>query len=150
MCTAIKIGGCFGRTLDLEYGYGEQVVLTPREFPLPMRHRPPLTDHYAIVGMATVAEGFPLYYDGVNEHGLGMAGLNFPHSGVYAPARDGDVASFELTVQDRGGGQGTLGGDTGVRYGVFCRLSSHPPALDGGGRHRVCRGGDGGAGVANL
>ena len=96
MCTAIKIGGCFGRTLDLEYGYGEQVVLTPREFPLPMRHRPPLTDHYAILGMATVAEGFPLYYDGVNEHGLGMAGLNFPHSGVYTPARDEDVASFEL------------------------------------------------------
>lgn len=96
MCTALHVHGCFGRTLDLEYGYGEQVVLTPRHFPLPMRHRPPLTAHYAILGMATVAEGFPLYYDGVNEHGLGMAGLNFPHSGVYTPAREGDVASFEL------------------------------------------------------
>ena len=96
MCTAIKIGDCFGRTLDLEYGYAEQVVATPRHFPLPMRHRPPLTAHYAIVGMATVANGFPLYYDALNEHGLGMAGLNFPHSGVYTPARDGDVASFEL------------------------------------------------------
>ena len=96
MCTAMTIGGCFGRTLDLEYGYAEQVVGTPRDFPLPLRHRPVLTRHYAMLGMATVAEGFPLYYDAVNEHGLGMAGLNFPHSGVYTPAQEGDVASFEL------------------------------------------------------
>ena len=96
MCTAMKIGGCFGRTLDLEYGYAEQVVACPRDFPLPLRHRSPLATHYAILGTATVAEGFPLYYDALNEHGLAMAGLNFPHSAVYVPARDGDVATFEL------------------------------------------------------
>lgn len=96
MCTAVHIHGCFGRTLDLEHTYGEQVVLTPRRFVLPMRHRPHLTEHYAILGMATVAQGFPLYYDGVNEKGLAMAGLNFPHSAVYPPPREGDVASFEL------------------------------------------------------
>lgn len=96
MCTAMNIHGCFGRTLDLEHTYGEQVVICPRDFPLAMRHRPALTEHYAIIGMATVAEGFPLYYDGVNEHGLGMAGLNFPHSGAYVAATEGDVASFEL------------------------------------------------------
>ena len=27
--------------------------------------------------MAFVSEGYPLYYDAVNEKGLGMAGLNF-------------------------------------------------------------------------
>lgn len=96
MCTALHVRGCFGRTLDLEYGYAEQVVGTPRRFTLPMRHRPDLTEHYAMLGMATVADGFPLYYDALNEHGLGMAGLNFPHSGVYVPAREGAVASFEL------------------------------------------------------
>ena len=94
MCTAMKIGGCFGRTLDLEYTYNEQVVLCPREFPLVMRHLPPLTRHHAILGMAAVAEGFPLYYDALNECGLAMAGLNFPHSGRYAA--EGEVASFEL------------------------------------------------------
>ena len=98
MCTAMKIGECFGRTLDLEYGYAEQVVLTPRNFPLPMRHRPALATHYAMLGMATVVDGFPLYYDAVNERGLAMAGLNFPHSGRYAPARQGDVTSFELIL----------------------------------------------------
>lgn len=98
MCTAMKIDDLFGRTLDLEYGYAEQVVLTPRDFPLAMRHLPPLTHHHAILGMATVAEGFPLYYDAVNEQGLAMAGLNFPHSGRYAPisGRANNVASFEL------------------------------------------------------
>ncbi len=96
MCTALHAHGCFGRTLDLEYTYAEQVVATPRHFPLPMRHRPALTEHYAILGIATVAEGFPLYYDAVNECGLAMAGLHFPHSGRYVPAAEGDVASFEL------------------------------------------------------
>ena len=96
MCTAMKIGDCFGRTLDLEYTYNEQVVLTPRQCPLGMRHRPDLTRHHAILGMATMAEGFPLYYDAVNEHGLAAAGLNFPHSGRYSAPKEGDVASFEL------------------------------------------------------
>ena len=81
MCTAMKIDGLCGRTLDLEYGYAEEVVLTPRDFPLRMRHRANMEHHYAILGMATVAEGFPLYYDAVNECGLAAAGLNFPHSG---------------------------------------------------------------------
>ena len=96
MCTALHVHGCFGRTLDLEYGYAEQVVACPRDFSLPMRHRPDLTRHHAILGMAMVAEGFPLYYDAVNEQGLAMAGLRFPHSAHYAPATEGSVASFEL------------------------------------------------------
>ena len=98
MCTALHAHGCFGRTLDLEYGYAEQVVATPRDVTLAMRHLPALTHHYAILGMATVAEGFPLYYDAVNERGLAMAGLHFPHSGRYAAAseRVDNVASFEL------------------------------------------------------
>lgn len=96
MCTALQAHGCFGRTLDLEYGYAEQVVICPQDFSLTMRHRPPLTHHHTLIGMATVAEGFPLYYDAVNECGLAMAGLNFPHSAVYAATQERDVASFEL------------------------------------------------------
>ena len=98
MCTALHVHGCFGRTLDLEYTYVEQVVATPRDFPLRWRHLPALEHHHAILGMATVAEGYPLYYDAVNERGLAMAELNFPHSGRYVPAAEGatNVASFEL------------------------------------------------------
>ena len=40
MCTAVSVFGknpCFGRNLDLEYSYGEEVVLLPRGFHLPFR-----------------------------------------------------------------------------------------------------------------
>ncbi len=33
--------------------------------------------HFAIIGTATVVDGYPLYYDALNEHGLCVAGLNF-------------------------------------------------------------------------
>lgn len=88
MCTAVryKTGDTyFGRTLDLEYGYREEVVITPRNFPLAFRRKAALETHYAIIGMATVAEEYPLYYEAANEHGLGMAGLNFPGNAHYFP-----------------------------------------------------------------
>lgn len=101
MCTAATYKTkCFyfGRNLDYERGFGEQVVITPRLFPLPMRHLPDLTRHYAMIGMASVQDGYPLYYDAVNEKGLCMAGLNFVRSAVYGPCAPGkaNVAQFEL------------------------------------------------------
>lgn len=101
MCTAISYFGnrhYFGRNLDVEAHHEEQVVTTPRNFPLPFRKLPPLNRHHAIIGIATVAEGYPLYYDAVNEHGLAMAGLSFPHSAHYFPYRQGadNVTPFEL------------------------------------------------------
>lgn len=101
MCTALSFHGCghfFGRTLDLEYSYNEAVTLTPRNFPLVFRRCPALSAHYAILGVAHTAQGFPLYYDAVNEKGLAMAGLNFPHSAHYQPVlpRRDSIAAFEL------------------------------------------------------
>ncbi len=98
MCTAISWQQYFGRTLDLEYSYEETVTITPRRFPLPFRRMPALERHYAMIGMAYVAEGYPLYYDAVNEKGLAMAGLNFPGNAVYRAeqAIAENIASFEL------------------------------------------------------
>lgn len=79
----------FGRNLDLEFSYEESVTVTPRNFPIPFRTKETLTHHQAIIGMAFVASGFPLYYDATNETGLSMAGLNFPGNGFFAdPASD--------------------------------------------------------------
>ena len=39
--------------------------------------------HFAIMGMGIINNNYPLYYDGVNEYGLCMAGLNFPDNAVY-------------------------------------------------------------------
>ena len=101
MCTAATYQTkdfYFGRTLDYEFSYGEQVVITPRKKPLAFRHLAALENHYAMIGMAHVAEDYPLYYDAVNEKGLCIAGLNFVGNAVYrdcAPDKK-NVATFEL------------------------------------------------------
>lgn len=101
MCTAITYktkDAYFGRTLDIECSYGEEVIVTPRNFALSFRHTKGRGSHCAIIGMGTVREGYPLYYDAANEYGLGMAGLNFPTNACYFPLREGkeNVSPFEL------------------------------------------------------
>ncbi len=101
MCTAIawmKGEGYFGRTLDLEHSYGEGVVITPRQYPFVFRHVPAMNTHYALIGMAITAGEYPLYFDAVNEKGLGMAGLNFPGNAHFFEPADGvdNIAPFEF------------------------------------------------------
>lgn len=101
MCTAISFcvkDHYFGRNLDLEYAYNETVTVTMRNFPLPFRLAKSLDHHYAMIGMATVSENYPLYYDATNEHGLSMAGLNFPGNAVYLPPDDNkeNITPYEL------------------------------------------------------
>ena len=86
MCTAATYKTddfYFGRTLDYEFSYGDAVTVVPRNYPFKMRHAKSLDSHYAIIGMACSAFEHPLFYDGVNEKGLCMAGLNFVRSAVY-------------------------------------------------------------------
>ncbi|MDA9461963.1 Choloylglycine hydrolase [Enterococcus mundtii 3F] len=81
MCTSITYttnDHYFGRNLDLEVSYNEQVTITPRNYPFVYRKVPKQESHYAIIGMAAVVDNYPLYYDATNEKGLSMAGLNFP------------------------------------------------------------------------
>ena len=99
MCTAISFHGpehYFGRTLDYEHSFGEELVFTPRKFPLPFRQVPSLGHHFAILGMAHVADGYPLYYDAMNEKGLCMAGLNFVGFAAYNGKGRDQVAPFEF------------------------------------------------------
>ena len=101
MCTAIcyrSNASYFGRNLDLDRGYGEGVVITPRNYEINMRCEKPINSHYAMIGMATVVENYPLYYEATNENGLSMAGLNFPRNAVYHHFSAGktNIAPFEL------------------------------------------------------
>ena len=101
MCTAITYktkNFYFGRTLDHNFSYGEEITITPRNYPIPLRHTEALKQHYAVIGTAHVAGDYPLYYDGVNEKGLGMAGLNFVGNAVYQDqdASGKNVETFEL------------------------------------------------------
>lgn len=101
MCTAVTYKTkdfYFGRTLDYEFSYGEEITVTPRNYIFDFRHIGQLKSHYAIIGMAFVSEGYPLYYDAVNEKGLGMAGLNFVGNAAYKASVCGekDIAQFEF------------------------------------------------------
>ena len=101
MCTAISdTSGAhlFGRTLDLEFSYGERVVIAPREFPFEFRYEEGSTHHGAIIGMAHISDGYPLFYDAANEYGLAVAALNFPENAEYHEFTKGslNLASFEL------------------------------------------------------
>ena len=101
MCTAVTYktkDHYFGRNLDLEYSYYETVTITPRNFLLNFRKMGRLEKHYAMIGMAFVADGYPLYYDATNEKGLSAAGLNFPGNAHYKPYCKGkdNVTPFEL------------------------------------------------------
>lgn len=101
MCTAATYKTkdfYFGRTLDYEFTYGDEVTVTPRNYPFSFRSMGMMKNHYAIIGMAYVPEDYPLYYDAINEKGLGMAGLNFVGNADYKEKiQDKDnVAQFEF------------------------------------------------------
>ena len=74
MCTAICYGNrFFGRTLDYERSFGESLILAPRNC---------LTldggqAKYTAFGVGVIDMGEILFFDGVNECGLGGAALNF-------------------------------------------------------------------------
>ena len=94
MCTAISFltrDHYFGRNLDLEYHYNEKVVITPRKYPFQYRFEKPMRNHYAMIGMAIVKDGYPLYYDATNETGLSIAGLNFPGNAIYNGVKDNQI-----------------------------------------------------------
>ena len=101
MCTAATYqtkGFYMGRTLDYEFSYGDEITVTPRNYEFQFRHMGSVSSHYAMIGMAHVAGNYPLYYDAMNEKGLGMAGLNFVGNADFQEVDDtrDNVAQFEF------------------------------------------------------
>lgn len=101
MCTAFSVvagNHYFGRNLDLDHHYNEEITITPRGYHFPFRHASQPAAQYAMIGVATIVDGYPLYYDAVNEKGLCIAGLNFPGNAVYHPidSKRTNIASYEL------------------------------------------------------
>lgn len=101
MCTAITYKTkdfYFGRTLDYEISYEDEVTITPRNYEFNFRHKQNIKNHYAIIGMAYVTENYPLYYEAVNEKGLGIAGLNFVGNAQYNKKIKGkdNITQFEF------------------------------------------------------
>ena len=102
MCTCITYNNqgsfYFGRNLDLEYSFNERVVITPRNYSFTFYDGISSLNHPALIGMASVVNGYPLYAEAVNENGLCMAGLNFPGTAKYLKERKDmhNIAPFEF------------------------------------------------------
>lgn len=101
MCTALKYNSnnfFFGRTLDNDCAYKEEIVITPRRRKLCFREMGTIPAHHAILGVAYVVEGTPLYYDACNDKGLAMAGLNYVGNATFCKPECGkdNVATFEF------------------------------------------------------
>lgn len=96
MCTALNTNKSlhlFGRTLDFEHSFEEQVISTPRNFSYG-----DFLCSLSIIGVGRMEDGAALYFDGMNESGLCGAGLNFPTEAVYHSARSGctNLRSYQL------------------------------------------------------
>ena len=107
MCTGVRVSDndgnmYFGRNLDWTEGYGEKVVLTPKNYHYQSAFLGEQTPkNGAIIGMAIVVENTPLYFDCANEAGLAIAGLNFPGYAHYENDAVDDktnVAAYEFPL----------------------------------------------------
>ncbi|MGM9971748.1 MAG: choloylglycine hydrolase [Anaeroplasmataceae bacterium] len=101
MCTAATYktkDSYFGRTLDYEFSYGEEIVIVPRNYTFNYKKIDKVSSHYAIIGMAHVVDNHPLFYDAINEHGLGIAGLNFVGNAIYNDYKENkiNIAPYEI------------------------------------------------------
>ena len=121
MCTAITYKTkdfYFGRTLDLEYHYSESVTVTPRHYPLEFVNGVRMESHYAIIGVATVEKGYPLYYDAVNEKGLAAAGLAFLMLNLFTPPCFAAISAMSAELSSKKWFWAAIGLQFGTGYSV--------------------------------
>lgn len=86
MCTALtykKEKIYYGRNMDLDNSFNEEVVITPRNYKFNYKNGEIYQIKFSMIGMATVINNYPLYAEAINERGLFLAGLNFPKSAKF-------------------------------------------------------------------
>lgn len=100
MCTGISTfcnGHYFGRSLDISVSYPFEILVAPKDYQFPFFNHQ--NSHLSIIGMGIKKENYPFFFDGMNECGLGMAGLNFPNHAYYFKEKDVkkvNLAPYEL------------------------------------------------------
>lgn len=96
MCTSVFLkSGFFGRTLDYETSFGEEILFSPRG-----GFRFGQADNrYLMMGVGVMRGKTPMYFDGMNEFSLCAAALNFPGEAHYAMGEgipSGELIGFVL------------------------------------------------------
>lgn len=103
MCTAVEYRKnkiYFVRNLDYDFSYGEDVVIIPRNYKFSFKNLGNLENHFGIVGTALVVNDYPLLFDGMNEKGLAVAGLNFVGNAKYFEVKENktNIAQYEFIL----------------------------------------------------
>lgn len=82
--------------MDLDYHFGEKIIITPRNYQISFKREDALNRHYAMIGIGTVQDNYPLYAEAVNEKGLYVAALKF--DAFYPDTSDTEIllAPYEL------------------------------------------------------
>lgn len=98
MCTAIWNGGYVGRNLDIDRSYSAELIITPRKKPISFKGTATAASHYAMVGIGVMSNGYPLYFDAMNEKGLYVAALNYVGNASYHKSQSDKInlAPYEL------------------------------------------------------
>ncbi len=103
MCTALTYKAkdfYFGRTLDFSHSFHEKIVVIPRNFSFSFKDKntKDIKRHYAMYGMCSIIDNYPLFFDACNEKGLAIAALNFVGNAKYniEIKNTENVATFEL------------------------------------------------------
>ena len=96
MCTSVFLkSGFFGRTLDYETSFGEEILFSPRG-----GFRFGQADNrYSMIGVGVMRGSTPMYFDGMNEFSLCAAALNFPGEAHYSDGEgipSGELVGFVL------------------------------------------------------
>lgn len=100
MCTAISCGAYAGRNLDIDKSYGGEVIITPRNYKITFKEEACISSHYSMIGIGLNVDGYPLYFDAVNEKGLYIASLNYVGNAKYFTIKPNKVnlAPYELIL----------------------------------------------------
>lgn len=126
MCTTISLNlndrAFFLRTLDLDYSFGREFIISPRGYKTENRLLGRNISKHGFWGIGDIVDGFPLYAEGVNEMGLTIGGLRFPTMNGYARSNvSGGLAPFEIIPY-------VLGNFDNAREA--CNLLSHISVVD--------------------
>ena len=99
MCTSMlwkSSDSYFGRNLDMECSYGEEIIFVPRKFDFKFKFSNQPQKSFSTCGIGIVKDGYPLFYDGMNEKGLAIAGLRFRDAKYCSCILSNSVAPYEF------------------------------------------------------
>lgn len=103
MCTCLFLKtkpNLFGRNMDVEFDLNESIIIVPRNYKIKYKKERENNKHFAFIGMGTIIDNYPFFFDATNEYGLSMALLNFKGNAKYYNLKKdkNNVAPYELLL----------------------------------------------------